>query len=81
MQLGFPTKFCISFVLQFFKGAIVTPKLLEKLKVVLGKILWGKQIVLKGMWKSHMKKTMNGFLVYIIASRVNVSALTYNEEN
>lgn len=49
MQLGFPTKFCVSFVLQFFKGAIVTPKLLEKLKVVLGKILWGKQIVLKGM--------------------------------
>ena len=27
-----------------------------------------------------MKKTMNRFLVYIIVSRVNVSALTYTEE-
>ena len=77
MQLGFPAKFWISFVFSFSRDDCYSQ---EKLKIVLSQNLEGKTDCIKGNVKITNEETTNGSLVYIISSRVGVSALTYTEE-
>lgn len=76
MQLGFPTKFWISFVFSFSRDDCYSQ---EKLKIVLSQNLEGKTDCIKGNVKITNEETTNGSLVYIISSRVGVSALTYTQ--